>query len=664
MTDITHIFGGAYSAKPESVDPVEIQLADAMRSAGIDPPADIKIDGQLHRFSTKGRKKDDSGYYVVFSDGVPAGVFGCWRDGVHNNFRADVGRELTAAEQMAISRRTAEAKAAREAEKKQKNERAASTVGMIWENAGAASPDHPYLKRKGVDPHGARITGDGRIMAPMFDAAGNLSSVQYIEESGEKQFHPGGAVKGCFWMLGDPDQTIFIAEGFATAATVLETTNQAVAVAFSAGNIPQVAETIRNKFGKTQEIVIVADHDTGGVGKNYADQAAAKVGARVVMPPIENMDANDYKLAGHDLHGLLYPPVVDWLIPADDFASKPAPIKWLVKHWLQANALIMVHGPSGGGKTFVVLDWMMHMASGQPEWLSNRVRGGEVVYLAGEGHHGLRGRVAAWKQHHGATSLDMYISRAGCDLNTPGGYQKAAEAIKALPAPPKIIVVDTLHRFLDGDENSAQDTKTMLDACGALMHEFECSVLLVHHTGVSDEAQHRARGSSAWKGALDIEISVVPAKNDGPIEIIQRKSKDAEIADPVYVELQSVPIKGWLDEDGEPVTSAVIIEGVEPVKSKKDGPIEKHQKLFERAWFRSGAEEIDGQPYLTKSALMEFLLGEGMAESTVKNYIKPSYENGTIGTLQGGEIIERHGTSGWIVADQTWISAMKVIKNG
>jgi putative DNA primase/helicase len=640
MTDITHIFGGAYSAKPESVEPVEVQLADAMRSAGIDPPADIKIDGQLHRFSTKGRKKDDSGYYVVFSDGVPAGVFGCWRDGVHNNFRADVGRELTAAEQMAISRRTAEAKAAREAEKKQKNERAASTVGMIWENAGAASPDHPYLKRKGVDPHGARITGDGRIMAPMFDAAGNLSSVQYIEESGEKQFHPGGAVKGCFWMLGDPDQTIFIAEGFATAATVLETTNQAVAVAFSAGNISQVAETIRNKFGKTQEIVIVADHDTGGVGKNYADQAAAKVGARVVMPPIEGMDANDYKLAGHDLHGLLYPPVVDWLIPADDFASKPAPIKWLVKHWLQANALIMVHGPSGGGKTFVVLDWMMHMASGQPEWLSNRVRGGEVVYLAGEGHHGLRGRVAAWKQHHGATSLDMYISRAGCDLNTPGGYQKAAEAIKALPTPPKIIVVDTLHRFLDGDENSAQDAKTMLDACGALMQEFECSVLLVHHTGVSDEAQHRARGSSAWKGALDIEISVVPSKNDGPIEIIQRKSKDAEVSDPVYVDLQSVPIKGWVDEDGEPVSSAVIVEGAEPIKVKADDKTAGLKKLFERAWWHTGSKRIDGAPYVSDSGMTEFLNG-------IKEKMHPVNE------LAKSGIIAIEG-NGWIIVDRDW----------
>jgi RecA-family ATPase len=114
---------------------------------------------------------------------------------------------------------------------------------------------------------------------------------------------------------------------------------------------------------------------------------------------------------------------------------------------------------------------------------------------------------------------------------------KVVEAIRALPEVPKVIVVDTLHRFLSGDENSAQDAKTMIDACAALMREFGCSIILVHHTGVSDEAQHRARGSSAWKGALEIEISVVPAKGDSPIQIVQRKSKDAEEAKPVYAVL-------------------------------------------------------------------------------------------------------------------------------
>ena len=230
---------------------------------------------------------------------------------------------------------------------------------------------------------------------------------------------------------------------------------------------------------------------------------------------------------------------------------------------------------------------------------------------------------------------------------------------RALPSVPEIIVVDTLHRFLDGDENSAQDAKSMLDACGALIHEFGCSVILVHHTGVSNEAQHRARGSSAWRGALDIEISVIPGDT---IEIVQRKSKDAEEAVPVFAELESVPIKGWMDEDGEQVTSAVLVAGVKPEKAKKDGPLAKHKKLFENAWWTSGAEDIDGQPYLTRAALTRKLESDGMADRTVQNMLNPSYDNKLIGALLLANMIEKQH-DGWIIIDKVWASAMVVSRN-
>tara|TARA_R100001086_G_scaffold141306_3_gene74189 strand:- start:583 stop:1347 length:765 start_codon:yes stop_codon:yes gene_type:complete len=253
----------------------------------------------------------------------------------------------------------------------------------------------------------------------------------------------------------------------------------------------------------------------------------------------------------------------------------------------------------------------------------------------------------------------MYLSRHGLDLNTPQGYQKTADALRALPNPPEIIVVDTLHRFLDGDENSAQDAKSMLDACSSLINEFGASVILVHHTGVSSEAQHRARGSSAWRGALDIEISVVPGET---IEIIQRKSKDAEEAKPVFAELQSVPIKGWIDEDGDQVTSAVLVAGIEPIKAKKDSPLAKHQKTFENAWWAAGAEDVDGAPYLTRMALTRKLEADGMAERTVKNMTNPSYDNKLIGALIMANMIEKN-LDGWIVTDLLWASAMVVTRN-
>ena len=669
MADLSNVFGGPWSPPPEKrVAPPEEQLLDAIRDAGLEPPEQVILDGKIHRFKsgTKGAPGhgDKPGWYLVFGDGVPAGRFGCWRAGVEVTWRADVGRKLTQTEEMAHARRMAEAKALRDAELERKHQVASETVEKIWTGAQGASPEHPYLQRKGIGVHGARITGDGRLVLPLYDQDGTLATLQYIDHDGGKLYHPGGQTGGKFWMVGSLDEpgTLFVAEGFATAATIHETTNRPVVVAYSASNLVPITGILREMYGASQDIVIVADNDKSGVGQRYAEQASAKFGARMVMPPIEG-DANDYVQAGHDLASLLMPSHDDWLIPADDFSAQPSPISWLVKRWLQSQALIMVHGPSGGGKTFVVLDWCLRIASQTPEWAGQKVRAGNVVYLAGEGHHGLRGRVAAWKHHHQVGHLAMWLSKDGCDLNTPTGYLQVVEQVRTLPEKPAVIVVDTLHRFLAGDENSAQDAKTMLDACNSLMQEFNCSVILVHHTGVAEEAQHRARGSSAWRGALDIEISIVPGKDDQPMQIVQRKSKDAELAQTVYVELQQVTIPGWYDEDNQPVTSAVIVQSQAPASPKKDGKIESHRKTFENAWWASGAEERNGLPYLSRSAMLDYLIQKmDVSETSAKQYLKPSVPGKPIADLLLAEIIEAF-EHGWTVIDQTQASSMLIRKS-
>lgn len=670
MADITKIIGGplVVDLHKHRCDPPHIQLMNAIKEAGLTPPQEIIFDGQIHRFksNTKGQRektKDKNGWYVAFSDGVCAARFGCWFQQSNISWKEDVGRQLTAAEEMAIVRRMSEAKAAHEKAVVKRRETASDVVDEIWSQAQPASSDHPYLQRKGIQPNNSRVTGDGRLVVPLHNKDNQLCSLQYIAHDGEKRYHPGGATNSNYFMIGSNDDKgpIYIAEGFATAATIHEQTSKPCVAAYSASNLVNVTGVLREIYGETQELVVVADNDQHGIGQKYAEQACAKFGSRMIVPPEEG-DANDYWQSGGDLAQLLNPAKEEWLIQADEFSAQPAPISWLVKGWIQDKALIMVHGPSGGGKTFVVLDWCLRMASQKYDWLGNKVKAGEVVYLAGEGHHGLRGRIAAWKHHNSAKSLQMWLSKDGCDLNTPQGYMKVVEQVRGLTKPPKLIVVDTLHRFLSGDENSAQDAKTMLDACNALMNEFGCSVVLVHHTGVSDEAQHRARGSSAWRGALDIEISIVPGNENKPMQIVQRKSKDAEISAPVFVELQSVEIPGWKDEDDLPVTSAVVVEADAPQEVKKPSKLDGYIKLFEAAWWASGAEIRNDSPYVTRAALREKLLNDGRKPRTVENDLTPSYTEKMIGHLIVMEMITTH-EHGWIVTDPGHSSSMMIRKS-
>ncbi len=662
MSTLKDIFPNGFTlpAPPPLLDK-DKQLRIAMSDAGITPPDVIVFDGKLHRFGTK-----KTSWYVAHDGKIPAGAFGDWKQGSSQNWGADIGRELTHMERMQHEAHRRKIREDSEKEIAEIRENAALKAADIWESTALASNDHPYIERKGITNPGWHIAPDGRLISPLY-VNGELVSLQYINADGEKRFMTGGQAGGGWWHFGGSileAKRIYVAEGVATAASIFEATGKPVAVAYSANNIEATCSALR-ELSATAEIVIVADNDAHGVGASKAKAAADHVPGVNVMVCEGHKDANDMAQAGVDLSAWLEPANnEEWLIQADAFCAQPAPIKWLINGWLQDSSLIMIHGPSGGGKTFVVLDWCLRVASSTPEWIGHKVKPGAVVYLAGEGHHGLRGRVAAWKHHHNATGLNMWLSKGGCDLNTPAGYIKAAAHIRSLPVNPCIIAMDTLHRFLDGDENSAQDTKTMLDACAALIKEFNCSVILVHHTGVSDEAQHRARGSSAWRGALDIEISVIPAKGDAPMEIVQRKSKDAELAQTVFVELSSVEIPNWFDEDNNPVTSAVVIESTAPIRpEQKDNKTQEAIKLMDRAWFASGAEDRGGAPYISRSALRELLISDGMNERTAKNKTEPSREDGYIFRLINSEIIRPY-EHGWIFTNEVQISSMMMRRGG
>lgn len=502
MASITHIFGGAFNPDDEgrSTGTPEEQVKSEMERYGLTPPAHIYFDGVIHRFQTSSGKKDKSGWYLLHGDGIPAGAFGCFKNGVEQNWRADIGRELSPEEHAANNKRMEEAREARKEEQRLTRQTAAETAKELWIEAPVASIDHPYLKRKGIKPHGARIMRDGRLAVPLYSDSGEISSLQYISGDGVKRYHTGGATSGKMWMVGnhEAEGPIYIAEGFATAATISEQTGNACVIAYSANNLVSVTGSAREIY-KTRELIIVADNDMSGTGQNYAEQAGAKHGVQVIVMPSLG-DANDYHQAGNDLKQLLTPAIEDdWIVDMLSWSKEEVSIKWFIKGWVRQNALMRIFGPSGHGKTFVTLDMALSIATGKGEWNGCKVKRGRVCYLAGEGHAGLKSRVQAWVQENSADSETVInVSKSGCSLNTPEGYSKAHRSLTKMGGC-ELIIIDTQHAFYEGEENSAKDAKGMIDACKSLMNEFNCAVLLIHHTGVSEDAAGRARGSGSLR---------------------------------------------------------------------------------------------------------------------------------------------------------------------
>lgn len=267
---------------------VEANFLAAMAAAGLTPVKDVPVaDGRLHRYRVEEDKAGSkNGWFVLYSSPIPAGAFGTWKDPGHvHTWRATIDRVMSPAERAQHRRQMAEANAARAEEAKRLRETARAKAERLWKLARPAQADHAYLLRKRIKAWGARQLND-MLVVPARDAVGTLHTLQFIGADGSKRFLTGGRIAGCYCAIGRPADTLLLTEGFATAATVYESTGHATACAFNAGNLAPVARALRAKFPALR-IVVCADNDSqtpGNPGVTYAFEAARAVNGWVAAP--------------------------------------------------------------------------------------------------------------------------------------------------------------------------------------------------------------------------------------------------------------------------------------------------------------------------------------------------------------------------------------------
>ena len=678
MADLSKVLGGPWAPPAEKrVDPPDVQLRDAMIKVGMTPPEEIHFDGKIHRFNsgTKGTPGHDKpGWYLVFGDGVPAGRFGCWRMGFESPWHADIGRKLSDAEQIINAKRMAEAQALRDAALERQREVASDTVEKIWVSGTAAHADHPYLKRKGIKTHGVRITGDGRLMVPLYDDSGQLTSLQYIDKDGGKLYHPGGKTGGSFWVIGTMDEpgTLFVAEGFATAATVYETTGRPCVVAYSASNLVPVTGAMRERYGQQQAIVIVADNDKSGTGQKYADQASAKYGARVVIPPIEGMDANDYAQAGHELTSLLIQQTGDAVVEklrlvfGDQLGNDYEAPDELVEGLMTIGSSVVVYGDSNSGKTFWALSVATAIATGT-DCYGRKTDPGLVVYLASEAPASIRSRMQAIKKFHGCSlenlamvPVPMNFYSGDQDANDVIELVKAVEQIKGQPV--RLIIGDTLARMSAGaNENSGEDMGPVMARFDQVASATGAAMMIIHHNG--KDAAKGARGWSGIRAHIDTEIEV--SEKDGTRSVSVTKQRELPSkGETIYFKLEVIEM--GTTKFGGTATTCVAVPDDDAQTTKPHKKPTKHDenvRTVERAWWASGAEEREGLPYVSRSALRDLLVKDGMSERTAKNKTEASRSDGIIAQLLNSGVLETT-EHGWIFINETQVSALLMQKNG
>jgi putative DNA primase/helicase len=279
----------------------------AMASRNLAPPTALQADGRTHRCDVVGPAGEGNGTYKFSLDGLPHGAFQNFKDGKgwqSWNFEFRPGEVLPPEKMYALKKDTETLRKVRQTEEIEAKKKAQEMAQAIWRRSIPCT-EHPYLTRKGIDPNGVRLVSSGfrkgDLVMPILDARGVIHSIQTIDADGGKHFLKNGRKQGCCFPVGKPKSTLFIAEGFATAATIHKATGEAVLVAFDCGNLRPVAEALRAAF-PGYPIVIAADDDyrtDGNPGMTKAMAAAEAVGARVVVPdfgperPEKATDFND-----------------------------------------------------------------------------------------------------------------------------------------------------------------------------------------------------------------------------------------------------------------------------------------------------------------------------------------------------------------------------------
>lgn len=412
-----------------------------------------------------------------------------------------------------------------EEEKKEEARRAAAIelARRRWDRATPIDGANSYLERKQVAPHACRVEG-GSLLVPMWDAEGDLINVQAIAGDGGKLFHTGCPTVGARFYIGVPfSSRTIICEGFATGASIHEATVDHICVAFSQG---QMANIAREMVQAGRDVVIAADRKA----LDAMTRLGAELDVPVIAPPVleKGDDFNDLHVeqgveavAAAIRQGLIDyankpepppapPECAIAFVDAMDFKEADIPLRpWIVPGALLAGSTHILAAPGGTGKSVFTLQMALMLASGKPwaKWQPKR-KCRVLIINAEDDIHEQRRRMVAARSVMGFDAERGMIMLADAPENILMSTSDPAK--KSLISTPlvkqlvdvikhhqiDVVIVDPFAETFDGDENSNGDTKWAMKIWrDQIARPTGCAVYLVHHT---------TKGSEDKAGSADV----------------------------------------------------------------------------------------------------------------------------------------------------------------
>jgi hypothetical protein len=175
-------------------------------------------------------------------------------------------------------------------------------------------------------------------------------------------------------------------------------------------------------------------------------------------------------------------------------------------------------------------------------------------------------------------------------LNKPDDVTQLANEILSQGLGGCVVFIDTLSRAAAGaDENSSEAMGVLIANTSRLQQLIGGVVVLVHHTG--KDASRGLRGHSSLLAALDTAIEVQRNKAARGWQLV--KSKEGEDGREHGFQLERVTL--GVDDDGEPITSCVVVEAAAPLEKTLAPNVRSTLEKLHSAILEHGIQSESGE---------------------------------------------------------------------
>jgi hypothetical protein len=302
----------------------------------------------------------------------------------------------------------------------------------------------------------------------------------------------------------------------------------------------------------------------------------------------------------------------------EEMMKLPAPT-WLIDKIVPAGGLVGLYGAPGIKKSFVAADVALSIAAGG-HWQGHPVTSGFPLYVCAEGAAGMGKRVKGFLKYRKlqpSQAAAAWLTESVPIYADSDGVETLLERIEEADVIPDLIVIDTLARCFDGDENQQLDMGRFVAGVDRLRKEFDATVLVVHHTRLDGD---RERGNTAFRGAADAMLSLSNKK--GKLTLSCAKMKDAEEFDDIELRLKEMPDEDTLVIVNQSRTATVAVKARDMLAVLNTlGPLSWDE------WF-SAMQATAEMPRSTFSRYLVGLRETGqIIKENAKYHIPKSHEN-------------------------------------